>query len=204
MDKSHNGRANTKEVDEGVHDLAHVLKHRLLVVGGGGEEHDEVEEGEEEHHAARHCAHGGVGPVGLGQGSTQVGSPGLTGGQCSHGATTGTGDDLVPGQSVHIIPGVVEQSAPHQRELNNEAEEEGATGFENLHHKVSIMILLCTLLGIKVLNGVGHKGSFEYAMVLVFIEVFQSVLIADIMIIKVMVRGNICLGGFLSLMIGMQ
>ena len=77
LNEASHGGADAEEVDECVEHFAQVLKHRLLAgtASCGAEEDNQVQESEQEDEASWHRAHGGVGPVGLGQCGAQIGLP---------------------------------------------------------------------------------------------------------------------------------
>ena len=53
-----------------------------------------------------------------------------------------------------IVPGVVEHGAAYQRELDDEAEEEGRALLENVLDKVVIMVFVGAVLHVEMLNKV--------------------------------------------------
>ena len=152
MNESSHSRADAQKVDEGVEHLAEILEHSLLAgtAAGGAEEDDEVQEGEQEDEASGHCPHGGVRPVGLGQCGAQVGFPDHRSRGCHPLRSLVLSLGLSPG--VDIGPGVVEHRAAHQRELDDEAEEEGGALLENVLDKVVIVIFVGAVLHVKMLD----------------------------------------------------
>ena len=50
--------------------------------------------------------------------------------------------DLLPGESVDVVPGVVKESAANHGELNDEGVEEGGAGLQNIRNKVVVVIFL--------------------------------------------------------------
>ena len=53
--------------------------------------------------------------------------------------------DLLPGQTVDVVPEVVEESSSNQRELHDESVEEGRARLQNIRYKVVVMIFLPAL-----------------------------------------------------------
>ena len=145
---SHSG-ADAEKVDEGVEHFAEILEHSLLTgsASSGAEEDNKVQEGEQEDKAPWHRPHSGVWPVRLGQGGAEVGLPDNRSGGCSPLRSLVLG--LSPG--VDIVPGVVEHGAAHQRELDDEAEQEGGALLENVLDKVVIVIFVGAVLHVKML-----------------------------------------------------
>ena len=70
----------------------------------------------------------------------------LTPSLSQHLRTVGRLDvDLLPGESVDVVPGVVEESAANHGELNDEGVEEGGAGLQNIRNKVVVVIFLSAL-----------------------------------------------------------
>ena len=144
---SHSG-ADAEKVDESVEHFAEILKHSLLTgsASSGAEEDNKVQEGEQEDKASWHRPHGGVGPVGLGQGSAQVGFPHRVSSHLCRCSSGGASVYLCQCQGVDIVPGVVEHRAAYQGELDNETKQKWRALVEDIWHKVVVMIFVSTFL----------------------------------------------------------
>ena len=70
----------------------------------------------------------------------------------SFNTSAGTSFNLCLRFRVNIVPSVVENRASNQRELHDEAEEEGRTLVEDIGHKVVVVVFVSAHLQVVVFN----------------------------------------------------
>ena len=63
-----------------------------------------------------------------------------------------------------IVPGVIENGAAHQRELDDEAEEEWGALLENVLDKVVIMVFVGAVLHVEMLNQIKSMVTMSLSL----------------------------------------
>ena len=82
------------------------------------------------------------------------------------------GVDLLPGEAVDVVPGVVEEGSSNQRELHDESVEEGRARLQNFRHKVVVVIFLSALSHCD--NVVFHGVVFRIGVITILLSELVS------------------------------